>query len=45
MCTRGYAKHPCTQFAYSQGVAVSPIRAYPLKQISMLVEHRNSLQV
>ena len=28
-CTWGYAKHPCTQSACSQGFAVRPIRPYP----------------
>ena len=28
-CTWGYAKHPCTQSACSQGFAVRPVRPYP----------------
>jgi len=28
MFTRGYARHPCTQIACCQGVAVRPIGAY-----------------
>ena len=28
MLTRGYAKHPCTQYACSQGFAVGPSQRY-----------------
>ena len=29
MSTRGYAKHPYTQFAYSQGLSAGRIDGYP----------------
>ena len=30
MCPRVYAKHPCTQLSFSQGLAVGHIHRYPL---------------
>lgn len=33
MFTRGYGKHPCTQFTCCQGFAVRPIRGYPCARI------------
>ena len=34
-CTWGYAKHPCTQSACSQGFAVRPIRPYGCTRIRL----------